>query len=202
MKIIGITQKVVSVSEYGEKRDALDQRWAELLHTMGYTPYPIPNYIDLLPTILSLPLQGIVLTGGNTLNTDAPERDKVETALLEHALEKPLPLLGVCRGMQLILRYFGSKLEYLEGHVTPSHPIQWKGQLIDVNSYHDYGSFDVKAPLEVLGKASDGVIEAIKHTSLPIRGIMWHPERNIPFKPVDTQLIHDVFNWRTNSCKP
>ena len=75
MKLIGITQRVVFSSNYGERRDSLDQRWATLLHHLKYTPYPIPNDIRFLPTILSLPIQGIILTGGNTLNTDTPERD-------------------------------------------------------------------------------------------------------------------------------
>lgn len=193
MKLIGITQRIVFSSNYGESRDALDQRWAKLLYNLEYTPYPIPNDIRFLPTILSLPIQGILLTGGNTLNTDTKERDQLETALLEYCLDQALPLLGVCRGMQLILNYFGSILYRLEGHITPSHPVKLNEQTINVNSYHKYGAFEVESPLKAIGRANDGVIEAVKHLSLPIQGIMWHPERNIPFKFVDTQLMKEVF---------
>ncbi|MCB9092556.1 MAG: gamma-glutamyl-gamma-aminobutyrate hydrolase family protein [Halobacteriovoraceae bacterium] len=194
MKLIGITQSVVFSSSYGEKRDALDQRWATLLHHLDYTPYPVPNDIRFLPTILSLPIQGILLTGGNTLNTDTPERDQVETALLEYCLDHSLPLLGVCRGMQLILNYFGSILYRIEGHITPSHPVKLNEQTVNINSYHEYGTFEVKPPLKAIGRANDGVIEAVKHLYLPIQGIMWHPERNTPFKFVDTQLMKDIFS--------
>lgn len=193
MKLIGVTQRVVNASEYEERRDALDQQWGHFLKTMGYLSYPIPNQIELLPQILSLPLQGVLLTGGNTLDTDAPERDAVETELLDYSLTKALPLLGVCRGMQLIVRHFGSKLEAVEHHVACSHPIDWNGQNTQVNSYHDYGTFEVLPPLQVTGKGRDGVIESVQHQTLPLYGIMWHPERHSPYRSEDVQFFKSVF---------
>lgn len=198
MKLIAITQRVSTELDCGERRDTLDQRWASFLHICGFTPYPIPNKFELLSSILSLPFHGIILTGGNTLHRDAPERDGVEKALLEYALAHALPLLGVCRGMQLILSYFGSPLKEVIGHITSTHDILLNGKETHVNSYHHYGAFEVHPPLKIIGQAKDGVVEAVKHEHLPIQGIMWHPERNSPFTASDKKLLHDMFQ----NCKP
>lgn len=201
MKLIGITQRVAFAPKYGERRDVLDQRWASFLHRCGYLPYPIPNHVDLLSFILKLPLVGIVLTGGNTLNSDAPERDQVEKKILEHALTNRLPLLGVCRGMQLILGHFGSSLEKIQGHVGTLHTVNLKTEKTQKNSYHKYGAFEVRPPLTVLGIAEDGVIEAVKHAHLPIFGIMWHPERNHPFIDSDIRLLRKIFCMQTSEIQ-
>lgn len=193
MTIIGITQRVSTVSKYGERRDALDQRWALLLQICGYTPYPIPNNIKILDAIFHFPLKGIILTGGNTWGKEAPERDEVERAILHHALKHFLPVLGVCRGMQGIIQHFGACLEKVDGHVAVSHKISLEGQKCYVNSYHEFGALTVQKPLTVIGQAEDGVIEAVKHVSLPIQGIMWHPERNYPFADYDKTLLCNFF---------
>jgi len=193
MKLIGITQRVTFVPEYRERRDALDQKWVSLLHGCGYLPYPIPNHPGLLSSILRLPLQGIILTGGNTLNTDAPERDQVEKKILEYALAHPIPVLGVCRGMQLILSHFGFPLKKVKGHVGTWHTVDFATEKRQENSYHEYGAFEVRTPLKITGMAEDGVIEAVQHIHLPIHGIMWHPERNHPFNDSDVRLLHQIF---------
>jgi putative glutamine amidotransferase len=193
MKLIGITQRVSMMPKTAERRDALDQKWASLLHECTYTPYPIPNHLPFLSSILELPLNGIILTGGNTLDTNAPERDALERAIIEYAISHSLPILGVCRGMQLILDYFGSSLERIAGHIGTIHPLQLQVGQMHVNSYHEYGAYTVQPPLQVMGRANDGVIEAVKHLHLPIYGIMWHPERNNPFTAWDLSLLRQIF---------
>ena len=193
MKLVGITQRVEIISENEERRDALDQRWASFLIECGYMIYPIPNCIEMLPAVLLMPLYGVILTGGNTLDTDAPERDVVETTLLKYSIDHALPLLGVCRGMQIILNHFGSVLKQVSGHVVNSHSILLEDRIVDVNSYHNYGAYEVTAPLKVIGKSEDGVIEAIEHDYLPIKGVMWHPERHQPFTLSDKNMITHLF---------
>jgi putative glutamine amidotransferase len=115
--------------------------------------------------------------------------------LLSIAEKKGIPIFGVCRGMQMINRYFGGRMsrnlsERLgkpKPHVTNSHPVkiltpemkQLIGPTLDVNSYHDQGITreQVASPLEVFALSDDDIVEGAYHPNLPILGIMWHPER-------------------------
>jgi N5-(cytidine 5'-diphosphoramidyl)-L-glutamine hydrolase len=198
-KKIGLTQRVFEVPELKERRDCVDQRWIKLLHAIGYTPVLLPNHVSVAVDILRhTSLDGILFTGGNSLSNyggDAPERDDTEMALLKIAIEERLPCLGVCRGMQLIQHAFGIELEVKHGHVATDHMVldNTGNEIRIVNSYHRFGTNSTVDDIEVKAKSSDGVVEEIRHACLPIRGIMWHPERREPFDERDIQLLKDTF---------
>jgi len=61
------------------------------------------------------------------------------------------------------------------------------------NSYHSLGSRKSAEELLVEARAEDGVIEAVRHSSKKIYGMMWHPERNSPFEKSDVALFHVFF---------
>ncbi|EGR0766875.1 peptidase C26, partial [Vibrio parahaemolyticus] len=91
MKRIGLTQRVDVISNYGERRDAIDQKWCSLLLEMNMLPIPLPNISPSIAFNLfeQLSLDGVILTGGNSLShldvlaSDlAPERDAFELALI------------------------------------------------------------------------------------------------------------------------
>jgi N5-(cytidine 5'-diphosphoramidyl)-L-glutamine hydrolase len=124
---------------------------------------------------------------------DAPERDAVESALLDWAQPRGLPVLGVCRGMQVIQHHFAIPLHRVEGHVAARQVIQVNGRPREVNSCHHFAAYGSRPPLEVWAVASDGVVKAIRHSDRPITGIMWHPERLLPFSPADLALFQQVF---------
>jgi len=197
MKTVAITQRVVKVPEYGERRDCLDQAWPRFLAACGLAPIALPNVTEVaLPLCTEAAVRGLVLSGGNDLAVyggDAPERDAVEFALLDWAEQHGLPVLGVCRGMQVIQHRFAVGLRRVEGHVAPRQVIQIEGQPREVNSYHHFAAIDSHPQLEVWGTAADGVIKAVRHTTHPITGIMWHPERCTPFSPDDVALFRRVF---------
>ena len=137
-------------------------------------------------------IAGLVLTGGNdlaVLGGDAPERDAVENALLDLAERRGLPVLGVCRGMQVIQQRFAIPLRRVEGHVAQRQVIRIDGEPREVNSYHHFAAFDSRPPLDVWAVADDGVVKAIRHSAQPMAGIMWHPERFAPFSPADVVLF-------------
>lgn len=197
MTTVAITQRVAVIPEYGERRDCLDQAWPRFLHACGLLPLPMPNVADVaLELFRGTDLAGLVLTGGNDLvavGGNAPERDATENALIDAAEARGLPVLAVCRGMQLIQHRHGVALSRVEGHVTARQTIAIRGRPAERNSYHCFGAHDSRPPLEVWAVAPDGVVKAIRHASRPITGIMWHPERNSPFAADDMALFRGVF---------
>jgi putative glutamine amidotransferase len=197
MKAVAVTQRVSVVPTYGERRDCLDQAWTKFLGSCGLLPVLLPNITE---TALALcewaGIAGLVLTGGNdlaALGGDAPERDTVENALLDLAERRRLPVLGVCRGMQVIQQRFGIPLRRVEGHVAQRQVVRIEGEPREVNSFHHFGACESRPPLDVWAVAADGVVKAIRHSSQPITGIMWHPERFVPYSPADVAFFRQVF---------
>ena len=121
MKKIIVTQRVVHDSITGETRDCLDQRWIIFLKKCQLLPLIIPNNIGFKEFIHNNKFDGILLTGGNNLmsyNGDAEKRDPPGKKLLKHAIKTKIPLVGVCRGMQIIQDFFDVKLTKIKNHVT------------------------------------------------------------------------------------
>ena len=197
MKMVAITQRVSVVPDYGERRDCLDQAWTKFLGACGLLPVLLPNNRETaLALCEGVAVAGLVLTGGNDLaelGGDAPERDVVEYALLDWAERRRLPVLGVCRGMQVIQRRFAIALRRVKSHVAQSQLIRIDGVPKEVNSFHHFAAFDSRPPLDVWAVADDGVVKAVRHSAQPITGIMWHPERSAPYSPADVVLFRQVF---------
>ena len=195
MKAVAVTQRVVIDPPHGTRRDCLDQVWIKFLLRCGLVPIPIPNSVEAALTICEN-ISGIVLTGGNDLTAyggDAPERDETENALLDLAERRDLPVLGVCRGMQMIQHRFGTRLEKVHGHVAPRQCISIDGRNVLVNSFHNFGATAVQPPLLTWAIADDGVIKAVRHADQRIMGMMWHPERMEPFAADDMALFSRFF---------
>ncbi|MBV9563481.1 MAG: gamma-glutamyl-gamma-aminobutyrate hydrolase family protein [Bradyrhizobium sp.] len=191
MKLIAVTQRVEVTTD--ERRDALDQRWSTFLNCAGLSPIAIPNDRQTARLLWqALPFAGLLLTGGNNLveyGGDAPERDETERTLLEQARSHGLPVIGVCRGMQLLQAVFEVPLGPVSGHVAQDHEITVDGVLLPINSYHSLGARQSASELRVLGRAADGVIKAVRHVREPIVGLMWHPERRATFHEWDVRLF-------------
>ena len=199
MKRIAVTQRVEIVPGYGERRDALDQRWTDFLASIDLLPLLVPNNPATLPGLLdNFSIDGILLSGGGDLTAyggNAPERDATEAALIRFAIEEEIPLIGVCRGMQAVQHFFGVRLEAVTGHVAAEQTVIMDGRPQTVNSYHCFGSISTVADLEIRALAQDGVIEAVRHRRHPIHGVMWHPERLSPFRTADIEMFASVFGF-------
>lgn len=193
------TQRVEIVESYGERRDCADQRIPAFLRDCGYLPVPLPNDGLLAERmVLTLKPSGIVLTGGNSLvkyGGDAPERDGTDAALIRIAVEKGIPLYGFCRGMQSVLDFFGCRLENVGGHRAVRHMVSGKAGIFEVNSYHNQACLELgeDCPLDAVGRAEDGAVEEVRHRTLPIAAVMWHPERESPWKESDMERVRNIF---------
>jgi len=202
-----VTQRVTQMEGINERRDALDIKWSEFLFQCGYMPIILPNAPELARHYIKhFRFDGILLTGGNDLAAyggDAPERDELETLLIKYAIKHNIPLIGVCRGMQMIQHYAGVKLKRAEGHIRQRHTLVINGDIknvdeinrdeIEVNSYHNFTADEMNDKIETLAKASDGSVEAIRLTGKEIYGIMWHPERERPFSGWDIEFFKSIF---------
>ncbi|MEV5507218.1 gamma-glutamyl-gamma-aminobutyrate hydrolase family protein [Streptomyces orinoci] len=169
-------------------------------------------------------LDGLVLAGGEDLDPalygatphprtgpPVPERDRWELALLDAALRQGVPLLGICRGMQLMNVHAGGALnQHLPetvGHkdhnprvgVFSHHrvePVAWTrmGQLLaapaQVATHHHQGVSRLGTGLIASAHAEDGTIEAIEYPGDCFRvGVQWHPEADDDLRVI-TALIH------------
>jgi putative glutamine amidotransferase len=203
MKIVAVSQRVDHYPDRNERRDALDQRLVTFLLVAGFAPVPVPNglfmehpdgrldHSALDRWLAAVSPQALVLSGGNDLG-QCRERDLTEGWLLDHARRQRLPVLGICRGMQMMAHWAGTGLHVVHGHVKTRHRVS--GKLTgEVNSYHAFALAACPDGFEVLARSEDGQIEAIRHQSLPWEGWMWHPEREENFASRDVQGIRALF---------
>ena len=203
MARIAITQRVHELADRDERRDALDQAWTPWIEAGGDVPVVVPNRLaDPVTFVREIGADALVLTGGNDLahlpgaQNPAPERDAIERALLAHARENGLPVLAVCRGMQMLVDFWGGAVTRVEGHVARPHELRVASDSPaplrsgPVNSFHDWGVAPTGVPdaFAVLATAPDDSVEAVAHRELRQVGIMWHPERD-PADPADRALL-------------
>lgn len=197
MQTVIYTQRVEIVEGYGERRDCADQNIPKFLQACGYLSIPVPNICEVVQGIIDeIRPTGIVLTGGNSLckyGGNAPERDAAERKMLDIAIERNIPVYGFCRGMQVILDYYGCPLVEVKGHVAARHTLTGVIGGIEVNSFHNQACVNVSDSLEVLAKTEDGVVEAVRANNERILATMWHPEREQPFAVSDMERLKGLF---------
>lgn len=214
--IVGLSGSQCDFDKTGFIRDYVNNHYSDSIIKIGGTPIILPltddektisKYIDLI--------DGLILTGGDDINprlfqeeslpeTQIPDlkRDSFDLLLIKYAIQKNIPILGVCRGMQLLNVYFGGSLyqdlkyneevylKHLQGggspHISVHKIIPVEDSFLDklftddlwVNSFHHQSIKVVGGNLRISAKSSDNVIEAIEYIDDNhfILGVQWHPE--------------------------
>jgi len=168
-----------------------------------------PERISVRHAPSGQPLDALVIGGGNDIgpehyggDIDAkvkadPERDRLEIRWIELALEQGIPLLGICRGAQLINVVLGGTLfqdirplrkrTYNRPGLLPTKQVRLEpnstliriiGKVhIRVNSLHHQAIKDPGENLQVVGRDLDDIAQAVECTvGRPVIGVQWHPE--------------------------
>ena len=169
-------------------------------------------------------LAGLVLTGGSDvepsrygaepepdLGVIEPERDAFELALLDAMTARDRPVLGICRGLQVINVWAGGSLhQHVPDHLQLDHPPaarvhpvkvdpatpfgrRYAGE-ISVNTYHHQTIDELGDGLVVLGRAPDGVVEIIEHEHHRMVAVQWHPELLDDLDPAFTWLVEEALS--------
>lgn len=197
----------------------------------GATPVVIPAYDDdrALVSLLDR-LDGLVLSGGADIDPEYlgeepldcvsvnPRRDVQELKLVRLAIDRHIPILGICRGIQTIAAALGGKL-YQDiatqhdresiGHSQtiarglPSHEVSiekdsilyrlFGKEKLAVNSFHHQAVRQVPEGFRICALAPDGIIEAMESVTFrPILGVQWHPEC---FIMENDRSMMPIFDW-------
>ena len=196
---IGITMRITRADSYEEYRDSIAQDWNKFMASkFSRDQYMfIPNIEDSVTTFVrDWGIDMIFLSGGEDIGTDK-SRDNTETMLIKYALDSKIPLVGVCRGMQMINAFFGDNTvdggeTFRKRHVAHDHEIFFLKKRRVVNSYHSRKITEnsLGKGLSALGFDSvDGTVEALGYKH--VLGLMWHPERE---RDIDKDTADIIIN--------
>lgn len=214
MKVIGISGGSTSVE--GFVRSGISEMYVKAVIAAGGAPVllPITGNKEAVEAMAAL-CDGIILSGGVDIHPRHYHedilsvcgdfdvfRDDFEYKLLDAAIKKQVPILGICRGSQMLNVYFGGTL-YQDLSLKencrvmhmqkgsrgyPCHSLQVEPDTFlsniyqsgdMVNSYHHQAVKDLAQPFKLAATSSDGVVEAFENKDMHIYAVQFHPEMMI-----------------------
>ena len=193
---IGITSNIKEY--YKGYIDFLDHYWIDYFGKKKSDYNLIPNNIYLSEKILKK-INLLILTGGNDIISNKKEsliRNKIEKNLIKKAIKKKIPILGICRGAQLLNISFGGKIKKVRNQMRTRHNIYItkndiiKKKILNVNSFHNFGikKNNLSKKFVKIAFDKENNIEMFVSKKHKIIGVMWHPERE-DNKKILTDLI-------------
>lgn len=236
--VIGITCNYVPPKREEDSPNlALALCYVQAIWKVGGIPQLIPlSSVDDVPDLLDL-YDGLLLSGGGGLAPQIeqmaslpglyeqnPVRHEFDLALTKAALDRGMPILGVCRGHQTLNEALGGTLMNIgnKDHLqtepgdVPKHEITisedsilyscCESKRVQVNSFHRQVVDQPGVGLCVTAISTDGRVEAIEGKSGPFRmGVQFHPEFMIPYERgmtnIYARLIQESEGYRQNFRK-
>ncbi len=208
--IIGIT------ANYNEGNHCVADGYCASVLKAGGVPFIIPPYEEVEPLLNTLNcIDGLLLTGGGDINPmfmgEEPvnelhsinyRRDRQELLLTRLAADRQIPMLGICRGIQILTAALGGTLyqdiySQAEGKLIkhdqqldrsfPSHSVSilkdtllfriFETETLPVNSFHHQAVKEAAPGFRVCAQSTDGIIEAVESVEFKsVVGVQWHPE--------------------------
>ncbi len=236
--VIGVT---CGHTTEGNGRFYVNEPYVRCIEAVGGLPFLIPAIDDEegIGRLLEF-VDGILLPGGVDvdpvhfgeepipgLGGVDPAWDRVELFVARLALERNLPILGICRGIQVLNVAAGGSLyqdipSQVKGHVLkhvqdaprwyPTHGVQpepgsWVEQALGqagarVNSFH-HQAIKIPAPgFSITAKSQDGIIEAIEDQSRGfVCGVQWHPELMVEYYPEHLEFFRQLVKVAAENAK-
>lgn len=215
--VIGITSGLTITDLNGvvSRRVDISAWYSDAVVAAGGTPVILPPIPGTEDAVLGL-VDGLIFSGGadldpalfgdETVHPDTygvePSRDTFELALARKAYAQDVPVLGICRGIQLLNVALGGTLIQ---HVPDTSDLEHRQQKIGIvpyegihsvelaqgslvadvfgtqslmtNSFHHQALRDVAAPLTITGRTEDGIVEAVESNEKGcFFAVQWHPE--------------------------
>ena len=234
MPLIGITCSRRMVEGWapdspGDTIDYTFEEYSRAIHHFGGAPVliPIAQSREALQTILDQ-MDGLLLSGGPDIHPKfyneqpLPEMgeidedlDRMELEIAKMAFQKSLPILAICRGIQVLNVSRGGTLyqdiptqvqesiNHLQNvdKTIQTHPVRIEGKTLLhrilrrretwVNGKHHQAIKDLAPGFVVSARARDGIIEAIEHPLKQfVLGVQWHPEGTWEKDPYSKGLFH------------
>ena len=221
MVTIGIT----TYARDEEGRYSIPGLYLDAVRSAGGIPILLAPGEPQVESLLSQ-VDGLLLAGGGDVNPDRygssghPEvyavdedRDVLEFKIVSWALEQQLPLLGICRGLQVInVALGGTLIEHLPDVIedktahclVPRAPTEHAIELaadsrlagiyqethFSAASWHHQAIGDVAPGLTIVGRAPDGTIEALEMANHPeLIAVQWHPELTAATDPIQQRIF-------------
>jgi gamma-glutamyl-gamma-aminobutyrate hydrolase PuuD len=189
----------------------LPRSYTDMVAEAGGAPVLLPPRVEVVAAVDRL--DAVVLAGGADITADRyrtlphpragaprPDRDETELAVLARALARGMPVLGVCRGVQLLnVALGGSLVQHLpetvghDGHnphpgvygtvsvdLDPAGRVgALLGRRVQAQCHHHQAIDRLADGLLVTGRATDGTIEAVELAERDfVLGVQWHPEQD------------------------
>lgn len=230
--VIGIT------GNFGDKGCELAEGYFVSILKAGGLPFVIPPYTDGDALLQCLQhIDGLLLSGGGDINPlflneepspalhgINPRRDLPELLLTRLAYDRQIPILGICRGIQVLTAALGGTLfQDIASQAAPANPVKHSQELdrcmashsvtvtpdsllhdimlssrLTVNSFHHQAVRHPGDKLQVCARAADGIIEAVESAEYKsVLGVQWHPEC---FILANDESMMPLFHWLTREA--
>ena len=185
---------------------SVEQNWYNFFEKMNINLIPINSKNFSEKMVRTLKPIGFIFPGGNDLYKNKKikinlYRDKFEYRIIRFCLKNKIPLLGVCKGFQVIANFFNGKIEKCINHVGVMHNLTIdrdsrfiNSKKLKVNSFHNYGVRILPKIFNIISRSDDQLVEIAEHKIEKILCFMFHPERYCESQKKLNLIIKNFFN--------